>query len=402
VIGTSVYGLGTRNTASVIRGEFGNFYTAYRTAIHASSTTRNASLETALPSPNTPAVENAEIEIEGFIDVMKKIARVIGSQVSPATLAADSSSNGPLGGITAGTALCIVSAAAKDDHASQVSSLQYRQFACRAVMAEAALQAVLRMDPAEANEYGVIKKMGDIYSSNQNMIGNLASALAPSLDSALRLAVSDDKQVEGEQQAPFPAIASDPIKTPDGSIGKTDEVHDVSKSAVQPDPQPSSSFAKDLHDSAIANGASAESLEFLDEVSSASDKAGVTDLSNIGSCLETIAAPPAGINSLDALQPDHITLCQRAFLGEAALQTITSMPSEVRVNGFFDFMRDTVTKIGPKVGAKVAERIPALIESLTPLVEKVNSGNKAPLAPEPVPILGRPVRSILDRLTNGS
>jgi hypothetical protein len=244
--------------------------------------------------------------------------------------------------------------------------------------------------------------MGDIYGSNQNIIGKLASALAPSLmDPALRLAVSDDKQVEREQQGSFPTIVSDTTEKSDGSTGKIDEIQDGSKPAVQPSLQPSSPFAKELHESAIANGASADSIKFLDEVSSASDKAGVTDLSNLGSFLETITAHPTGIKSPDALQSDHITLCQRALLGEAALQTITSMPSEVRVNGFFDFMRDTVTKIGPKVGAKVAERIPDMIESLAPLVEKVNSGNKAPLAPEPVPILRRPTKSILDLLNNG-
>lgn len=402
VIGTQVYGLGDRNTASVIRGEYGNSYNAYQTAINASSTTGNGSSGNGLPRRNAPIVDNSEIEIEGFIDVLRKVGRAIGSQASSATLAADQASKGHIDVVIAGTALGVVSTAARRDQATQVSESQYRQCACRAIMAEAALQAVLRMDSQEAQDYGVMKKMGDIYSVNQNIISKVAPALAPSFtDPALSLAVSDDKQAERESRAPFPTIITDTAKRLDGSIGMTGEIQDESKGVAQPSLEAFSPLSKDLHHIAIENGESPESIKFLDEVSSASDKAGPTDLRNLGSCLETITTHSASIKSPGALQPDEMTLFQRAFLGEAALQTIDSMSSEVRVHGFTDLLHDVQTKIAPALGERIAERMPDLIESLNTLIEKVNSGNKAPLAPAPVPILRRPAKSILD-LLNGS
>jgi hypothetical protein len=350
------------------------------------------------PGLAQPALKAAEPEAEEFFDVMKAIAG-IGLKVPAPYLISGSPFKGPIGipmTAVAGMATRVVGKTMEQGSSTQLFGLWYRECACRAIMAEAALQAVLRMDARQAHEYGFFRQMEDAHKSSQHIVGKVATALTPYLlEPALRLAVFDDRAIEGQYQ-PYPTLVNDSTLTTDGNDAK---------SATISSPQPSKLLAKNLQKVAIARGESDEFVNFLGGILDIMDNAGPLTLSTFGDRLQNTTSDLTKIISIEALQPHFRVLCQRALIGDAALRTIIDMPDHARVEAeILDSMLDTVELIG----RKIIEIAPGMTRSLGPLIEQmrvsVKPGPSLPGQTNSEDKLGaasrRPGRSVLNLLTN--
>lgn len=370
-IGTHVYGLGTKNSASVIRGQYGNFYNSYQDAIIGS-----------IPAPS-PGKLYTELKVaarapesafppdtEGFLDVLKQVVNV-GANIGSQVLSVGSPFMGPVAGPIGAVAGAALSFAGKLTESSMATESaldadhSYKQHVCRAILSEAALKGVLSMGASTRNKYGVLENMQKSWEKSKGNVPIIAQKFGPALmEPALRIAVSDtDKSAVGPVQYPK-------IVPPAGTESALDSGH------------------QDFVGALVSGGGGSNTegfLDFLGSVAKVAVNVAPSVISTVGTIVGAVKGESAMAPAVDDLQPHFETVCQRALMGDAALQAILQVPpEELKQEGFFGTLADTVKSIG----STVVKAMPGVIRVVEPLVhdaiQQKLSGESAMVSPQPI------------------
>ncbi|VZH91370.1 unnamed protein product [Fusarium fujikuroi] len=333
---------------------------------------------------------------EGFLDIFKKVANV-GSKLIPLA----SPFLGPVGGIL-GPAVGGLLGSLAESSMSESPDVEKNGTAERAILAEAALQAVLASEQTEGLTE-VLGKMQRIWRSNAPKVDLLAPVVTPMVAQCgsglvqqhraprhtLRqglthnqprrsLGVDFSESSLGGEEAAFIQGLMGPTRQVAGEEGIFDWLGPVLKTAVNV----AKPIATQAIGSLIKGALGAEST--VSEVSSEHEKA--TKI-----------------------------LLQRAVMADTALQALMTMPSHKLqqlkpinadtgdTEGIFDFIKDTVQKLGPMAldTAKQAAKayLPRLIDAAS---QKVSS--KLGFQPETSTVTHRLSKkaSLLDTLNSNS
>ncbi|KAJ5741062.1 hypothetical protein N7493_000934 [Penicillium malachiteum] len=218
-IGAHCYGGSDKNSASPIGGQYGDNYDAYISALNTAYQTNTSvtpikginfvQLKTMSTTPVAPSLPVTKVSLnpsyhdalspdliseEGFLDAFKSVVGV-GARVGNFALPIASPLLGPLGGplsAVAGAALSAVANATGAESAFVSISQASQGVTERAVLAEATLQSISRIQDLELTER-LLKEMRVTYCKLAPHVTNLAPKLIPLLkDSALRIAVTQD------------------------------------------------------------------------------------------------------------------------------------------------------------------------------------------------------------------
>lgn len=363
-IGVHVYGLSTKNSASVIKGKlYGNPFEAYiksfERADATDATVVNGITYLNVPTPPAPETGLEEAIDEGFFDVLKKIVQV-GAPILKGVLQVGSPFLGPIGGpvaAIAGTALGFAGKLAESALGSE-SELEvdysHQGHAERAVLAEAALQTVLAMDQDQIKRYGIFRKMEAVYKEKKVDLKSLVPKIAPAiLDPAVRLAVFNLRPEVESDLVSFPTISAPP--TSGRALSEREQ-----------------SFVKGLSIEANLSG-HADQEGFFDFVKNFAG----TGLKIVGGLAGTLGGLVGGGTESDlAPAPQGVeqhlhVLCQRALMGEAALQAIMTVPpADLKQEGFFGSLVNIIKKVAPIV----IKAAPLVIKTVTPIVQAIIKG----------------------------
>ncbi|KAJ3549848.1 hypothetical protein NM208_g299 [Fusarium decemcellulare] len=351
-IGAHVYGLGNKNSASVIRGPYGNYFKEIINSMHSSnpiSTTSNGIDYFKIEGrPEGLTKEVVFTEESAFWGTFTKVVNV-GAKIGGAALQVGTPFLGPIGApiaAVAGTALSVVSKltdqGAESSFETENPQTDYKQYATRAIVSEAALQAVLKMNMEQANKYGVFTKMQEHYSQAKDLVPKVAKIITPAI---------------AEPALP-PATESsfDSVKQPfiDGILRQA---------------------------KVMSSESTAEQESFFDFVSSVVQTAASVASPVMGAVSAIANAIGSAENSME-LDPSDISplvevLCHRALLGEAALQALMSSPAhDIQDESWFSDLVNTVKDVGPAV-IKVA---PTVIRTVTPLVSALVGSGESQLS----------------------
>ncbi|KAK5662714.1 hypothetical protein OQA88_8630 [Cercophora sp. LCS_1] len=399
VIGTHVYGAGVRNQASTIGLSNGNDYDALIKAFSAqfpvvSESVQNgikvkmvrhaqASVSTTSPSQPSTGLTGGHAGEEGFFDVFKNVSQFVGG-----TLPTIAPFLGPVGGPLAAVAGTAMSAlAGRAESAFDDPQGDGQAAADRAVLAEAALQTVLKMEDGPALSK-VVAHMEECYRTNAPNTKAIAPKIAPVLlDTASR--INTDNGYNKVNSHPRVTLAPHRLRT-DGSesaFGTTDFVAGLLQHNARPLVGEEGFF--DGLGSFINSGFKV-ARPLLREGSKVS----------LGLLSNTLAAESAwesaGVDSETIKAAELVT--QRALLGEAALQAFDKLNnrdlSAVRVSqdplapveeGFFG----SFLSAAQKIGGVVKEATPGVIKTVLPIAvnrlegEAGQQGADALLAPAP-------------------
>ncbi|KAF5979295.1 glutamyl endopeptidase [Fusarium coicis] len=297
------------------------------------------------------AFETPRFDGESFLDTLKTIANV-GRKDFPFASALLGPIGGPLSAVV-GTLL----GSLKESTLSQSTESIANGPAERAMLAEAALQAVLASDHDE-HVIEVIKKMGHIWQGGATKAQNLAPAITPILSQcSVELSGQVAPETEGARGPRFrdrrrleaditeSAAMSDGAAFIQGILGPTRQLEG----------------GKD-----VAEWLGPVLITAVSESKPLASKSTSTTLSR----MESIDAPTSSANE-DATR----ILIKRAVLADAALQAVMSLPRERLERfrptdghgddaGIFDFMKDKVQIFGPatldvakKAAIKIGPRI---------------------------------------------
>ncbi|KAK0610696.1 hypothetical protein B0T17DRAFT_500616, partial [Bombardia bombarda] len=422
VIGTHCYGGNSTNSASVIGGQYGVNYSVFLNALNTpradvKDITNKPFTETGTESGIETGTESGLEDSEDFFDILKGIGRVV-LPVAQGALSLASPLLGPFGGPVSaigGVALGALNKAVSEadfDFASPIAPKVALEsgVAERAVIAEAALQTVLRMEQSRTSK-GIIDRMQKKYAESgftTAHANNIGPKLVPLLSQAgLRMAVNDSLPTAKSGPKVF-STATKTIRL-DGSeadLGTGDEHSDrflkaVSESAVtvlQSDnttasgQEKESSFESDTEGFfsglpdlftkafkvakpvliAGARAGLSAGLKKLDDVLVQSKDAGTEALLENE---DTVSDKVAIVTDEKAAS----LLATRAVMAECALQAVleetnTAALKEsvilgdatgaVQSEGFFDSMIKTIQVIGPAV----LKTAPAVIRTAVPLL----------------------------------
>ncbi|KAF9776149.1 hypothetical protein IL306_005711, partial [Fusarium sp. DS 682] len=341
-IGVSSYGVRTKNSATVFRGKFRNYAISMSRTLHALDRAPSEDIKyIEVQSPHEPEMEErTPNDGEGFYRTFQKVAHV-GSRIGNSVLLSGSPFLGPLGSpiaAVAGTALGVISKLGSDASIDIRSvHVNYRHHATRAILGEAAMQAVIMIHAQRANELRLFEKMHALYTKAKDLIPKVAKLITPAITEAA-LRISMKSQAAGEEtprlypKLPPMANALQPEdkkfieafmqKSNQGDAPGMDEfMNDFVKTAVSVGPPNSDTITQKLEESEVAN---------------------TTDMST------------------------HVEiLCHRALIGEAALQGLIAVRSNILVEeSIFGGLVGGVRKIGrtvftvaPTVTKSVMDRI---------------------------------------------
>jgi hypothetical protein len=362
-IGAHVYGLGNINSASVIKGTYGNLYAAYIDSF-------SSSLQ-GLPSAQGVSVLKVERQAEdaftdvtpaeGFWDTLKKVSR-IGPDIGSTVLGGGSPFMGPLIGpiaAAAGTALGLASKLVDNSNKSESefeAAPNHKAHAARAMLAEAALQTVLKMDVDQITKYGVAQHMQNSFQKNKPNL-RIVKILAPTImDSTLRIAMNASTS-STTAPATYPNIPS------------------LSESIVGP----ARNFADGLITAAQGDAHEEGFFEFIKAVVTTGVKTGGPLIGTIGKLIGGSESDMEPAISEDSTYQHLETLCHRSIMGEAALEAIMSIPpEELHAEGFFGSITDTIKSIGSTV-VRVA---PSVMKTVVPIIQTL----VAPAMPGETPV----------------
>lgn len=394
-IGAHVYGGGYLNSASTIAGAFGNNYEALR-----ASFIRPGTKVTNLGGVDVFDTQTSGEPTEGFMDMFHSISKFVLPLASTA-LSTASPFLGPVGPVAAigGIALgalgnmCESSfdASAGNIVPTASPSRNFDGCAQRAVLCEAALQTVQKLDPSSEEGSKIFSHMEATYRTLEPSL-----KLAPKLRSAL--------------MGPSLRMAIDDLTKP-RSAESTVEIRrqlsggNYSESFVNSDEK---AFAEALinsptlvlHDeegffdsmgSLISKG-----VTFATPLLKAGAKYGLSKLVEVVSGGAESAFDPHPTDN----DPMTETLFKRAIMGEAALQAITKLPPKrletlplyddndvLSTESFFDSFKDIVQSIGRKVIATA----PAVINAVTPIAMNLLQNAVKPPQASAVPTTGQAV-----------
>ncbi|KAF5673546.1 ATP synthase F1 [Fusarium circinatum] len=341
-IGTNVYGLGTSNSASVIRGEYGNYYKSMVDALSSTEapvTTRNGVEYIKTTQPEDAITNEPAGDEESFWGCVNNVVNI----------GAKSTSLSVIGKLTSGK-----TEDAFDDKLGPpaLTTADYKYHASRAILGEAALQTFLKMGPRQTHKYDMISKMQARYKKAHYLVPHVATLIAPAVtEPALRIAV--DSQASDNAPKTYPTMPP---------------TEDAFDSPIQP-------FVDGLMKSVHNQEEQEDFFGFLSGIAKTAANVVSTDapiISAVGSIADAI-----GGGAEDSFEPDsgdlalHVeVLCHRALLGDAALYALMTVPTkDIQEERFFGDLIDTVKNIGSTV-IKVA---PTVIKTITPIVQ--NLGN---------------------------
>lgn len=358
-IGAHVYGLGNRNSASVIRGQYGNDFGAYIGTFDANSKFQTITTVAGVTYLNVPP-QSQEADLgeraESFGDIFRKVID-IGTQIGPRILQVGT----PFLGTQAvkiagavGTALSVANELTKSKAPGTESGfeppLDYKSYAARAVLAESVLQHVIH-GAATPNKLAMYKAMQKSFEENKAQIKPVAKRIGPYLlDPALRILVAETAPKTGEEasiMSQYPRI---------GDARTLKGVSDGQKKA----------FVEALNKVSSSKVGQEGFLDFLSPLASLA-------VNVVGSGVSAVAkAIGGGESSLtegptppDTLQAHIETLCHRALMAEAALQAAMAIPVTSHEEGFFGDLVNVIKDVGSTV-IKVA---PSVIQAVTPIVK---------------------------------
>ena len=332
--------------------------------------------------------------------MLKSVVGVV-SRVGSAVLPVASPLLGPLGGplsAVAGAALSAAAQAAEAESATMGIQQASEGVMERAVLAEAILQSVLRIDDAELSQK-LLQDMKITYSELAPHITNLAPKLTPLLkDSALRIAVNQDYMrksdnvklgrprpigndaesvfANGAIQSPFMEQLLGATRPVDGEEGFFDKLGSFLEKAVSK----AAPYA--------LQGAKIGLQRLNDSLAISAESA--------------LQAQPEDKDDLAATK----LLSQRAIMAEAALRAVMKLDkadlerashaqteSKFGAEGFFDNIKSMVQVIG----SAVSKTAPKVISTIVPVVSEVlarkmvvSSNNTDRLSPAPGPVRKRP------------
>ncbi|KAH7469856.1 hypothetical protein FOMA001_g14758 [Fusarium oxysporum f. sp. matthiolae] len=327
-IGVSSYGTGTRNTATVFRGQFGTYLSGMSTVMYALDRAPAGSEDIryimTTGHPESSATEEPLSDVKAFWAIFKKVTSV-GQRIDHSVLRTGSPFLGQMGSpiaAVAGTALGVMGKLGSD-FSIDIGSVHfnYRQCAARAIVAEAAIQTVLMMDPHKANEFRIFDKMEDQFIETKDVVPRIANLITPGIiESALRISVN--AQAAGEEMSRlYPKLP--PVSSSLGDGAKR-FVEAFTRYTNQGDANEMSEFLGSIVETALS--ASSPNLDGITRAIGESELS-VTDMST------------------------HVEiLCHRALIGDTALQGLIAIPlDQMMQNGLFDHFVSTVGKIGRTV-----------------------------------------------------
>ncbi|KAH7154486.1 trypsin-like cysteine/serine peptidase domain-containing protein, partial [Fusarium sp. MPI-SDFR-AT-0072] len=194
-IGVSSYGAGTRNTATAFRGRFGTYLSGMSAVMYALERAPAGSEDIryimTTGHPEGSATEEPLSDVKAFWAIFKKVSNV-GQRIDHSVLRTGSPFLGQVGSpiaAVAGTALGVMSKLGSDS-SIDIGSVHanYRQCAARAIVAEAAIQTVMMMDPHKANDFRIFDKMEDQFIETKDVVPRVAKLITPGIiESALRI-----------------------------------------------------------------------------------------------------------------------------------------------------------------------------------------------------------------------
>ncbi|RKK79473.1 hypothetical protein BFJ69_g4901 [Fusarium oxysporum] len=197
----------------------------------------------------------------------------------------------------------------------------YRQCAARAIVAEAAIQTAMMMDPHKANDFRIFDKMEDQFIETKDVVPRVAKLITPGMiESALRISVN--AQAAGEELSRlYPKLP--PIN---GSL--SDDANRFVEAFIRYTNQ----------------GDNNEVSEFLGGIVQTAVYAGSPNFDGI---IRAIGESQASVTDMST----HVEiLCHRALIGDTALQGLIAIPlDQMMKNGLFDHFVGTVGKIGRTV-----------------------------------------------------
>ncbi|RBQ76069.1 hypothetical protein FVER14953_20152 [Fusarium verticillioides] len=379
-IGTHCYGGGgtDSNSGNSIGNAYGNNYENYIRLFSVPSTfqdygsirivdTQAQSLNNPRSINNNPGARgspkgNTAIEAgeEGFLDVFRKVANV-GSKVIPLA----SPLLGPVGGIL-GPAVGGLLGSLAESGMSESPDVENNGTAERAILAEAALQAILASEHTEGLTE-VVSKMQSIWRSNAPKVDHLAPVVAPMVAQCGSVLLQENNGPRPTQRQGLP--------------------HD----------QPRRSLGVDLSESSLGGEEAAFIQGLMGPTRQVAGEEGMFDW--LGTVLKTAVsvAKPIATQAIGSLIKGDLgaestfsevsseqkqatkILLHRAVMADTALQALMTLPSHKLqqlnpinadtgdTEGIFDFIKDTVQKLGPTAlnTAKEAAKtyLPRLIDA---------------------------------------
>ncbi|KAF5576009.1 glutamyl endopeptidase [Fusarium pseudocircinatum] len=327
-IGVASYGTGTKNTATVFRGRFGTYLSAMSSVMYALVSGPPGSEDiryiTTDGRPEGSTREEPLSDGRTFWEIFKKVTSV-GQTIDHSVLQTGSPFLGQVGSpiaAIAGTALGVISKLGADASIDIGSvHVNYRHYAARAVVAEAAMQTVLKMDPHKANDLKIFDKMEDQFLETKDIVPRVAKLITSGIvESALRISV--DAQAAGEDTSRlYPKLPSI-----NGSLG--DDAKLFTDAFTRCTNQVNNNQMSEFLKSIVKTGLSAGSLNMTGITQAIGEsELSVTDMSN------------------------HVEiLCHRALIGDTCLQALIAIPlHQWMQKGLFDHFVATVGKIGRTV-----------------------------------------------------
>ncbi|KAF5575446.1 glutamyl endopeptidase [Fusarium subglutinans] len=215
------------------------------------------------------------------------------------------------------------------------------------------------MGPRQTHKYDMIPKMQARYKEARYLVPKVAKLIGPAVtEPALRIAVDSQASDNAPKTYPTMPPTEDALGSPIHPLvdGLLKSVHN------QEEQEDFFGFLSGIANTA-ANVVSTDA-PIISAVGSIADAVGsIADA--IGGGAEDSFEPDSG-----DLAPHVEVLCHRAFLGDAALYALMSVPTkDIQEEGFFGDLVNTVKNIGSTV-IKVA---PTVIKTITPIVQNLGS-----------------------------
>ena len=310
-------------------------------------------------------------------DIVKVVAPVAGGILSTVGPFA-----GPLGGplaVLAGTALNAAGRLASESSLAEAPPAEGHYE--RALLAEAALQSVLKMSGDEIQESGLLDTMKKVFATLAPAINSIAPKIIPAiLEPALRMAQDSLQKVQSGSESGFT-----PSTTPRKLTVTTSGAE--SMGAVDARTQ---QFLDRLLQPTIQTTGDEDFFGTLGDIFNTAVKAAPVVVKGIG-----ILGSLFGESSFSPSPSEqHMqNLLKRAAMGEAALQALIQTPAEKLPESLWSWISDAVQTVGSTV-AKVA---PTVIKTVIPIVTSL-LGESAGLD-QPAP--PRLMKSMKNRVTFG-
>ena len=337
---------------------------------------------------------SAESGEEGFMDIMKGALRIGAPLLGGALKTGLPIALGPLGGpigALAGLALNAAGKLAESTDAESFDASEAQEGTMeRAILAEAALTAIQRMDLHPDDQESIFSDMKDYVMKAAPTIKKVAPrVMGAMMEPALRIALNSlhkyNEQGHSGAEA-FEDQSSEPFRLNVTYSNAIDQRGDRNAEAFLQGLQNSMRQGQEAFDGESEEG-------FFDIITAgvrlagkglmATARVGLPILAQmVGGSAESIEAESAAPSALSSND-----LAKRALVGEAALLALMKLPPQkLEEEGFFDMISDAVKKIAPIV-VKVA---PTVISNLSPTIGgiiKAATGQEAAFATADAPAL---------------